>query len=927
MVTQSSTPGNRSARAPSPVKRKKSVARSASPVKGKLKDRDDSGTHQVRSLSSLNHKPPLAPSHVSVHTPRTATATESSPATSRVDSPRPASPITVSKGHGAAGKDEKERVRVFVRLRPPHADEGEPTMQFDGSGQRLWLAGERDHKADTAPTPLQFDFDGILPSDIQQQHVYEAVARPLVDAATTGHSACLMCYGQTGTGKTYTFGGGELLKVYSGAGGKKSSKRDEGGEGASGVAEGSSSGGGGGGGGGSSSSSSKVGGGSSSSGGGGAKAGGARARSASPASSHHAAAGGVDVAERDAKRQVERASRHKSDELSDLRSRQGVVGRALGQIIDWAAPRHMRVCISYVQVYMELLQDLLRPESVLTLREHPDLGVYVDGACWRTVTEVEAACALVAEADQRRTTAFTKLNADSSRSHAVLLIAIRSEADILAASTAAASLPDPASQPLSHRAVSTARAPPSENFEWASARGRLFLVDLAGSERTKRSGAVGHNFDEACSINQSLTTLGRCIQALAAAGGSHKSKLKETRAPVRESKLTRLLSPCLGSGITSLVCCVSSAAADRFETQSTLEFGHNAMKVMLKPQSQLGVDFKALTIQLQAQLDERVQERLEVEAAVHARVHAEYESRLVQLEKARRDAETARQKAELAYDRREQAQREAEARAASAQSELRELQSRSDTYVKTSRASHDSRAAIIATADSLAEEVVRARRDRDEALMQLELLTRQNGGGRGPMLAQGAAAIGGGGGGGGGSSGPGSEHASGRLLYEAPEGASVVEKECGFAVAEISGYRSHLERRKMRARAATAKAGIPTPASLAAGTSSGRTEDQRAMADRKALQALRLAISGGLGGMSDLLAAVVELCETQHPELWQNSAEQMLLNEQLRASQRLVHILGGIQNDFAGLAPSNLDANPPEEEQTIPGSVAGGRGR
>ena len=82
--------------------------------------------------------------------------------------------------------------------------------------------------------------------------------------------------------------------------------------------------------------------------------------------------------------------------------------------------------------------------------------------------------------------------------------------------------------------MSTARAPPSENFE-ASARGRLFLVDLAGSERTKCSGAVGQNFDEAVSINQSLTTLGRCIQALAGSekGATSKAKASHERAGAR----------------------------------------------------------------------------------------------------------------------------------------------------------------------------------------------------------------------------------------------------------------------------------------------------------------------------------------------------------------------------------------------------------
>lgn len=39
----------------------------------------------------------------------------------------------------------------------------------------------------------------------------------------------------------------------------------------------------------------------------------------------------------------------------------------------------------------------------------------------------------------------------------------------------------------------------------------LHMVDLAGSERVSLSGATGTGFQEACRINQSLTTLGRVI--------------------------------------------------------------------------------------------------------------------------------------------------------------------------------------------------------------------------------------------------------------------------------------------------------------------------------------------------------------------------------------------------------------------------------
>ena len=198
----------------------------------------------------------------------------------------------------------------------------------------------------------------------------------------------------------------------------------------------------------------------------------------------------------------------------------------------------------------------------------------------------------------------------------------------------------------------------------------------------------------------------------------------------------------------------------------------------------------------------------------------------------------ARQKAELAHDRLAASAKAAEQKADEAVSELRELQSKSDTFAKTSRASHDPRAAIIATADSLAEEVVRAdgpRRGADAARAAHAPARR-----RPSRLAQSAgrscgrqwrceqwarrwwidAAYGG--------DHPAGGGRGGEFFYEAPEGASAVEKECGFAVAEIAQIRAHLERRRKRAQAATGKAGIPMPSVLAGQLASGRTNDERA---------------------------------------------------------------------------------------------------
>ena len=71
-----------------------------------------------------------------------------------------------------------------------------------------------------------------------------------------------------------------------------------------------------------------------------------------------------------------------------------------------------------------------------------------------------------------------------------------------------------------------------------SKTGTLSLVDLAGSERISKTGAAGERLEEAQNINQSLSTLGRCIFSLTQKGDTH--------VPYRDSKLTYILKDSLG---------------------------------------------------------------------------------------------------------------------------------------------------------------------------------------------------------------------------------------------------------------------------------------------------------------------------------------------------------------------------------------------
>uniref|UniRef100_A0A8C6RJK7 Kinesin family member 9 n=1 Tax=Nannospalax galili TaxID=1026970 RepID=A0A8C6RJK7_NANGA len=55
-------------------------------------------------------------------------------------------------------------------------------------------------------TDWSFKLDGVL-HDASQDLVYETVAKDAVSQALDGYNGTIMCYGQTGAGKTYTMTG------------------------------------------------------------------------------------------------------------------------------------------------------------------------------------------------------------------------------------------------------------------------------------------------------------------------------------------------------------------------------------------------------------------------------------------------------------------------------------------------------------------------------------------------------------------------------------------------------------------------------------------------------------------------------------------------------------------------------------------------
>ena len=200
------------------------------------------------------------------------------------------------------------------------------------------------------------------------------------------------------------------------------------------------------------------------------------------------------------------------------------------------------VRVSYMEIYMERIRDLLVPQNDnLPVHEEKSRGVYVKGLLEIYVSSVQEVFEVMRRGGAARATAATNMNQESSRSHSIFVITIT-----------------------------------QKNVETGSAKsGQLFLVDLAGSEKVGKTGASGQTLEEAKKINKSLSALGMVINSL--------TDGKSTHIPYRDSKLTRILQESLGgnSRTTLIINCSPSSYNDQ-ETLSTLRFGVRAKAIKNK---------------------------------------------------------------------------------------------------------------------------------------------------------------------------------------------------------------------------------------------------------------------------------------------------------------------------------------------------------
>ncbi|OAX80926.1 kinesin heavy chain, partial [Emergomyces africanus] len=224
----------------------------------------------------------------------------------------------------------------------------------------------------------------------------------------------------------------------------------------------------------------------------------------------------------------------------------GIIPRIVEQMFAsiLASPGNIEytVRVSYMEIYMERIRDLLVPlNDNLPIHEEKSRGVYVKGLLEIYVSSVQEVYEVMRRGDAARAVAATNMNQESSRSHSIFVITIT-----------------------------------QKNVETGSAKsGQLFLVDLAGSEKVGKTGASGQTLEEAKKINKSLSALGMVINSL--------TDGKSTHIPYRDSKLTRILQESLGGNSrTTLIINCSPSSYNDAETVSTLRFGVRAKAIKNK---------------------------------------------------------------------------------------------------------------------------------------------------------------------------------------------------------------------------------------------------------------------------------------------------------------------------------------------------------
>ncbi|KAF3010988.1 hypothetical protein E8E13_010624 [Curvularia kusanoi] len=224
----------------------------------------------------------------------------------------------------------------------------------------------------------------------------------------------------------------------------------------------------------------------------------------------------------------------------------GVIPRLLSAIYrrckkiekDSAGATQVEVALEYFEIYCDRVYDLFEPPekrtpSGLPIRDNHGKTVVV-GLTEKPCTTLKEFEQLYDQANMNRSTSATKLNAHSSRSHAVLCVKI------------------------------------TQTTETTVRVSRASCIDLAGSEDNRRTENNKERLVESSAINKSLFVLAQCVEAM---------NKKQNRIPYRESKMTRILGLGQNKGLTVMILNLAPTRAYHLDTISSLNFASRTKKI------------------------------------------------------------------------------------------------------------------------------------------------------------------------------------------------------------------------------------------------------------------------------------------------------------------------------------------------------------
>ncbi|KAK6865232.1 hypothetical protein PG995_001760 [Apiospora arundinis] len=227
----------------------------------------------------------------------------------------------------------------------------------------------------------------------------------------------------------------------------------------------------------------------------------------------------------------------------------GVIPRLLSSVFrrskkiakDTNGGTQVSVALSYYEIYNDKVFDLLEPPEKRTpaglpLRE-ANGKTHVIGLSERPCEDLKDFEKLYIESNLNRVTASTKLNAHSSRSHAILRVKV------------------------------------TQTTEEGVLESTASAIDLAGSEDNRRTDNGKERLVESAAINKSLFVLSQCIDAISRG---------DRRIPFRESKMTRILSLGQNNGITVMILNLAPLRSYHLDTLSSLSVSSRAKRIEVR---------------------------------------------------------------------------------------------------------------------------------------------------------------------------------------------------------------------------------------------------------------------------------------------------------------------------------------------------------